>query len=49
MLFGLRKMKEIVAYPTSGIFFQDFGNMTHTHRIGNFSGVLLKIGEKKHD
>jgi hypothetical protein len=23
--------------------------MTHTHRIGNFSGVLLKIGEKKHD
>jgi hypothetical protein len=26
-------------------FFQDFGNMTHTHGIGNFSDVLLKIGE----
>jgi hypothetical protein len=27
-------------------FFQDFGNTTHTHGIGNFSAVLLKIGEK---
>jgi hypothetical protein len=27
-------------------FFQDFGNMTHTHDIGNFSVVLLKIGKK---
>jgi hypothetical protein len=31
---------------TPGFFFQDFGNMTHTHGIGNYSGVLLKIGEK---
>jgi hypothetical protein len=23
--------------------------MTHTHGIGNFSNVLLKIGEKMHD
>jgi hypothetical protein len=27
-------------------FFQDFGNMTHTHGIGNFSSILLKIGKK---
>jgi hypothetical protein len=27
-------------------FFQDFGNMIHTHGIGNFSGVLLKIEKK---
>jgi hypothetical protein len=27
-------------------FFQDFGNMTHTHEIGNYSDVLLKIGGK---
>jgi hypothetical protein len=26
-------------------FFQDFGNTTHTHGIGNFSCVLLKIGK----
>jgi hypothetical protein len=26
-------------------FFQDFGNMTYNHGIGNFSGVLLKIGK----
>jgi hypothetical protein len=26
-------------------FFQDFWNMTHTHGIGNFSNVLLKIGK----
>jgi hypothetical protein len=31
------------------LFPQDFGNMTHTHGIGNFSDVLLKIGEKMHD
>jgi hypothetical protein len=30
-------------------FFPGFGNMTHTHGIGNFSDVLLKIGEKMHD
>ena len=29
-----------------GFFPQDFGNMTHTHGIGNFSGVLLKIRKK---
>jgi hypothetical protein len=27
------------------VFSQDFGNMTHTHGIGNFSDVLLKIGK----
>jgi hypothetical protein len=27
-------------------FFQDyFGNMTHTHGIGNFSSILLKLGK----
>jgi hypothetical protein len=26
-------------------FFQYFGNMTHTHAIGNFSSALLKIGK----
>jgi hypothetical protein len=26
-------------------FFKDFGSMTHTHGIGNFSGILLKIGK----
>ena len=25
-------------------FFQSFGNMTHSHEIRNFLGVLLKIG-----
>jgi hypothetical protein len=25
---------------------KDFGNMTHTHGIGNFSGVLLKTEKK---
>jgi hypothetical protein len=30
-------------------YFQDFGNTTHTHGIGNFSRVLLKVGEKMHD
>ena len=28
------------------VFSQYFGNMTHTHEIGNFSGVFLKIGKK---
>jgi hypothetical protein len=27
-------------------FFQDFRNMTYTHGLGNFSGVLLKIEKK---
>jgi hypothetical protein len=27
--------------PKPGFFIQDFGNMTHTHGIGNFSDVLL--------
>ena len=27
------------------IFFHYFRNMTHTHGIGNFSSVLLKIGK----
>jgi hypothetical protein len=26
-------------------FFQDFGNMTHAHGIGNFSDVSLKFGK----
>jgi hypothetical protein len=27
----------------TGVFPQDFVNMTHAHGIGNFSDVLLKI------
>jgi dUTPase len=30
-------------------FFQDFGNITHTHGIGNFSNILFKNWEKMHD
>ena len=29
-------------------YFLYFGNMTYTHGIGNFIGVLLKIGKKVH-
>jgi hypothetical protein len=36
-------------YFTPGIFFQDLGNMTHTHGNGNFSNVLIKNWEKMHD
>ena len=28
------------------VFSQYFGNMAHTHEIGNFSVVLKKIGKK---
>jgi hypothetical protein len=38
------KIQEISTFTR--VFFQDFGNMTHTHGIGNFSDVLLKIGKK---
>ena len=35
------------SYTVYHVFFsQYFGNMTHIYEIGNFSGVLLKIGEK---
>jgi hypothetical protein len=51
ILFDLQFFKELAfrlclnnIYPMQG-FFQDFGNMTHTHGIGNVSGVLLKIGK----
>jgi hypothetical protein len=26
-------------------FFQDFGNITHTHATENFSDILLKLGK----
>jgi hypothetical protein len=31
------------------VFFQDFRNMTHTHGIGIFSKVLVKIWKKMHN
>ena len=37
MIFKKHRCKE---------FFQYFGKMTHTHGIGNFSGVLLRIWKK---
>jgi hypothetical protein len=40
-----RNMMYLISH-ISGFFSQDFGNMTHTHDIGNFSNVLLTIGEK---
>ena len=36
----------IVYTPVTGFFTQYFGNMAHTHDIGNFSSVLIKIDEQ---
>jgi hypothetical protein len=43
----IKKLLVAILKHLPGIFSpQDFGKMTKTHGIGNFSNVLLKIGKK---
>ena len=47
--YSLLKCEKLLYCSDDKVFSQYFGNMTRTHEIGNFSGVLLKIWEEMYD
>ena len=45
LLFHLIVQFTITKLVEAGFFPNVLWNITHTHEIGNFSGILLKIGK----